>query len=80
MKRTGSFAAVGKAQQRVKRVSIADSPEAASKDELSGARAALSPVLNKTLQWVNSYLILHKSEILITKAILEDRSCTTSRP
>ena len=72
MKRTGSFAAVGKAQQRVKRVSIADSPEAASKDELSRARAALSPVLNKTLQWINSYLILHKSEILITKAMLED--------
>ena len=35
------------------------------------ARQRLSPVLAMALEWITTYLVVHKNEILLTKANLE---------
>ena len=45
--------------------------ECMTKEETARARGQLTPVLTHALEWINRYLLLHRSEILLVKGNLE---------
>ena len=49
----------------------------ATKSDVNRARQQLSPVLSHALDWIMSYLVVHKNEILLTKGNLESKVIRT---